>query len=67
MSRDSKPGDVIDIRRAGDKADTRRHARREAKAGDLKKRFSAARTAAESKSRAAGRLKQLFKKPPGKR
>ena len=66
MSRDSKSGDIVDFRSATDKADARRDDKREASAGDLKKRFTAARTAAESKSRAAGRLKQLFKKPPEK-
>ena len=66
MSRGSKSGDVIDIRSATDKADGRRHEQREAKARDLKKRFSAARTAAESKSKAAERLKKLFKKPTQK-
>ena len=66
MSRDSKPGDVVDIRSATGKTDDRREERREAKARDLKKRFSAARSAAESKSTAAERLKRLFKNPPKK-
>lgn len=66
MSRDSNSGDVVDIRSAGNLADERRHARREAKAKDLKQRFSAARNAAESKSRAAERLKKLFRNPPKK-
>lgn len=66
----NKIGKVVEFDRAGKQADTRRENRREAKAKDLRKRFSAARMDAESPSRAAERLKKLFKQPgpnPGKK
>lgn len=70
MSDRKKPGEVVDFTRANDEADARRHARREAKASVLKSRFAKARRCAESKTRAAERLKKLFKqprsRPPGK-
>jgi hypothetical protein len=59
-----KPDKIIDIASAGAKADKRRHTRREARANDLKQRFASARRAAESKSKAAERLKKRFKKTP---
>jgi len=54
-------GTVIELNQAGAKADALREARREAKASNLQKRFSAARNKAESKSAAAARLKKIFK------
>jgi hypothetical protein len=59
-----KPDKIIDIASAGAKADERRHTRREALVDGLKKRFASARRAAESKSKAAERLKKPFKKTP---
>jgi hypothetical protein len=54
-------GTVIELNQAGAKADALREARREAKASNLQKRFSAARIKAETKSAAAARLKKIFK------
>jgi len=54
-------GSVIELNQAGAKAYALREARREAKASNLQKRFSAARNKAESKSAAAARLKKIFK------
>ena len=58
-----KSGQVVDFNAASAKADSRRQEQREAKAKNLKKRFSASRRNAESKSTAAERLKNLFKNP----
>jgi hypothetical protein len=63
LSSKDSPGKVVALREASAKADKRRDARREAKASSLKQRFSSARKGAESKSRAAERLKKLFKQP----
>jgi hypothetical protein len=66
MTSDKKSGEIIDFGGAGNQADKRRDARRDAKAAGLQQRFAAARRAAEPKSRAAERLKKLFKKPPSR-
>lgn len=58
-----KSGKVIEFDAFGDKADARREARREARAKQLRNKFSAARRDAESKSEAAAKLKNLFKHP----
>ncbi len=59
MSRESEPGDVVAFART----DTRREEKRQAKASNLRQRFTAARSACEPKSKAAERLKKLFKNP----
>ena len=59
----SKPAKVIEFNRTSDKAVARSQAQKEAKASNLKQRFSTARRATESKSIAADRLKKLFKNP----
>jgi len=64
MSRKEKPAQVVEITKAAEKADSRKQAKREAKARELQQRFSSARRGAESKSKAADRLKKLFKNPP---
>lgn len=69
-TRKNKTGKVVQFNSDGKLADARREDRREAKAKDLRKRFSAARREAESPSKAAERLKKLFKQPgrkPGKK
>lgn len=63
MSRKRKSGEVIAFSRNTDKSDTRREEKRNAKARDIRQRFAAARSAAEPKSRAAGRLKKRFWNP----
>jgi hypothetical protein len=63
LSSKDSPGEVVALPEASVIADKRREARREAKASSLKQRFSSARNGAESKSRAAERLKKLFKQP----
>ena len=63
MSSKDSPGKVVVLPEASVKADKRREARREAKVSSLKQRFSSVRKGAESKSRAAERLKKLFKQP----
>jgi hypothetical protein len=59
-----KPAQIIDIATGSVQADASRQRKRETKARNLKQRFAAARRASESKSKAAERLKKLFKKPP---
>lgn len=61
MSRDHGPGDVVAFSGAG--VDAKRQEKREGKAKDLRQRFAAARSAAEPKSKAAERLKKLFRNP----
>jgi hypothetical protein len=59
MSRECEPGNVVAFVRT----DSRREEKRQAKAGNLRQRFAAARSASEPKSKAAERLKKLFKNP----
>lgn len=58
-----KPAKIIEFNKTSDKAVARSQAQKEAKASNLKQRFSTARRTTESKSRAAERLKKLFKNP----
>jgi hypothetical protein len=58
-----KPAKVLDFNKTADKAVSRSHAQKEAKARNLKQRLSTACQSAESKSKAAERLKKLFKHP----
>ena len=59
-----KPTDnVISLPKSSAKADQRLDARREAKASNIKQRFSSSRKDAESKTKAAERLKKLFVRP----
>ena len=66
MGKGKKPADIIEFSAAGARADTRRQQDREARAKDLKQRFSAARQAAEPRSKATKRLLKIFKNPPQK-
>jgi len=57
-------GQVVEFSKATGKAASRNEAKREAKAKEIRNRFSAARKASASKSKAAERLKKVFTKPP---
>ena len=58
-----KPAKVLEFNKDSDKAVARSQAEKEAKVRNLKQRFLTARSSAESKSRAAERLKKMFKNP----
>jgi len=56
-------GNIVEFSRISNKAASRKEAERQAKARSIQKRFSAARKASNSKSKAAERLKKVFEKP----
>lgn len=62
--RNKKSSDnVVSLPKSSAKAEQRLDERREAKASDIKQRFSSSRMNAESKTKAAERLKKLFVQP----
>jgi hypothetical protein len=63
MGRERKTGEVVAFAGVDKKLNIRREEKRQAKAMDLRRCFEAARNDAEPKSRAAERLKKLFKNP----
>jgi len=62
-NKEASGGNIVEFSRTSNKAASREEAKREAKARSIQKRFSAARKVATSKSKAAERLKKVFKKP----
>jgi chitodextrinase len=62
-NKEASGGNVVEFSRTSNKAAYREEVKREAKARSIQKRFSAARKASTSKSKAAERLKKVFKKP----